>query len=296
MQQAVGAAREGAPSPWRARWGRQTHPSRPRASRSSPPHFLYRPGTFASRPVMVRRWSVDESRPLPSDCAYADLRWPIDGGCWKRATRQRCRRLRRACWCVWRACAFTAPVSPGDLYSLWNSDKEKKIWYNLPQRHVSVFLCGSARRIWAPWRLSVRPMSNLFAVEKTRQRGGDEEASVRQDDLFLLFYRSPQLCAHSRRAGHKYGITFTARRVPGVCMHVGARAKLHGCRNRRKKCTKGCARSLLPPVASLVSSQNNVAELTAHITPLALKKTKCVCVCVCGFLHKRVFNMSHSHR
>lgn len=33
-----------------------------------------------------------------------------------------------------------------------------------------------------------------------------------------------------------------------------------------------------PPVVSLLTSQNNVAELTAHITPLALKKTKCVCV------------------
>lgn len=60
---------------------------------------------------------------------------------------------------------------------------------------------------------------------------------------------------------------------------------------KKKKNTR-----LQPRVLSLVTSQNNVAELTAHIRPLGLKKTKCVCVCAFPPVCMCVFNVSHYYR
>lgn len=175
------------------------HPSRSRAFHSSAPHLFYQPVKFALGPLWHGGDQWKESCPLRSDFEYADVRWPIYGGYWKRAKRPRCRRLQCVSVCVSVCeCVFIAPVRLRDLYSLWNSDKEKKIWYNLPQRHVSVFLCGSTQHIWVPSCLSVRLMSNLSAVGKNMAKR-DEGVSVSGYHLFIVLHIPTALCSLSWR-------------------------------------------------------------------------------------------------
>lgn len=66
---------------------------------------------------------------------------------------------------------------------------------------------------------------------------GDEEASVRRDDLFIVFQISTALCSLSQSWTLNHIHVTTG---PG-CFHArgDARAELHGCRNWRKICTKG---------------------------------------------------------
>lgn len=54
--------------------------------------------------------------------------------------------------------------------------------------------------------------------------------------------------------------------------------------------------NVLYPAGPSPTSQNNVPELTAHIRPQGLKKTKCVCMYVCLCVCVSVFTVTHSYR
>lgn len=124
-----------------------------------------------------------------------------------------------------------------------------------------------------------------FSTGKKTQQW--EDAS-RGEDLFfiiiIVLHISSSFAFHPCRGGRTHGIschsaqTLTLQKQP----RVHTRTRVIPARPCEPHTSATPPTPPHPPVVSLVTSQNNVAELTARITPLALKKTKCACVCVCS--------------
>ena len=94
-----------------------------------------------------------------------------------------------------------AAIRLEDLYSLWNSDKAKKSDI-ICLKGMKVCFCVWVCAVYEHLHVSVWDPCQLFFPVKKTTATGNEEASMREDDLFTLLLNPTDWCSLLQRWTH----------------------------------------------------------------------------------------------